>query len=830
MVCKRYAGLMLAMVAFGTQADTRDIEEVVVTAQKREQTLQEVPVAVSVVTADTIEKAQINDILDLQSVIPSLRVTQLQTSGNTNFIIRGFGNGANNAGIEPSVGVFVDGVYRSRTAAAITDLPNLDRIEVLRGPQSTLFGKNASAGVINVVTREANPYNMGDEPTGSIGLSFGNFNQVIVDGDITAKLADNIGASFSGYANQRDGYFENNVTGTELNERDRYGFRGEIVYVPTDDLSIRAIADYDVIDEACCGVANLVNGPTGAAVQAVGGNLIPEDAFAQEQFLDFDPTNEIDNWGFSLQADYALTDSIELTSITAYREVDRFENADVDFTSAALVSGNTGQTDIQTFTQEVRLAGSLGENIDWLVGGFYFDEEVDQTTEITYGTAFRPYADILAAGGVTATEVALGLPAGTFFAQGQGARETGSQTDETFSLFAQADFYLGDRTTVTLGLNYTDVQKEASVTAVNTDVFSGLDFTAIGFAGAFGALSGGLAPTPVNIAANPTVAATASAVSTTPCSTTTPPPGCNELLGLTALQFLPPFQGFPNSVENGQSDDDEITWTARVAYDFSDNINVYGSASTGFKATSWNLSRDSRPVATDLAGIQAGGFAVNNIVPGTRFAGPEESTVYELGLKGRWGGNYINVAIFDQTIDGFQSNIFTGTAFTLINAGEQSSVGVELDSLWAVTDNFDLSFSGIFMDPEYDDFPNSSVGDLTGEQPAGIHEVSISIAGTYYFNIGSDIIGFARADYLYEDEVQVVENVPADIASREVGQLNASLSFTYQDRYELLLWGRNLNDDEYLLSAFPSVAQAGSFSGYPNQPRTYGITFRTRFQ
>lgn len=110
-------------MAFGAQAE---MEEVVVTAQKREQTLQEVPVAVSVVTSDTIEKAQINDILDLQSVVPALRVTQLQTSGNTNFIIRGFGNGANNAGIEPSVGVFVDGVYRSRTAAAITDLPNLN--------------------------------------------------------------------------------------------------------------------------------------------------------------------------------------------------------------------------------------------------------------------------------------------------------------------------------------------------------------------------------------------------------------------------------------------------------------------------------------------------------------------------------------------------------------------------------------------------------------------------------------------------------------------------------------------------------------------------------
>ncbi|MDH4001780.1 MAG: Plug domain-containing protein, partial [Xanthomonadales bacterium] len=121
------------------------MEEVVVMATKREQTLAEVPLAVTVVNSRTLEQAQINDMIDLQGLVPSLRVTQLQTTGNTNFVIRGFGNGANNPGIEPSVGVFVDGVYRSRSASALADLPNLERIEVLRGPQSSLFGKNASA-------------------------------------------------------------------------------------------------------------------------------------------------------------------------------------------------------------------------------------------------------------------------------------------------------------------------------------------------------------------------------------------------------------------------------------------------------------------------------------------------------------------------------------------------------------------------------------------------------------------------------------------------------------------------------------------------------------
>src|SRR5690606_31990254 len=143
--------------------------EIVVTATKRQQTLQDIPVAVSVTTAETIERAQIRDLKDLSSVVPSLRVGERQTSANTNFFIRGFGNGANNAGIEPSVGVFVDNVYRSRTAAQIADLPDVERVEVLRGPQSTLFGKNASAGVVSIVTKKPQ-FTFG----GNVEASYGN--------------------------------------------------------------------------------------------------------------------------------------------------------------------------------------------------------------------------------------------------------------------------------------------------------------------------------------------------------------------------------------------------------------------------------------------------------------------------------------------------------------------------------------------------------------------------------------------------------------------------------------------------------------------------------
>ena len=368
---------------FAQESDT--IEEVIVMATKREQTLAEVPLAVSVVDSRTIEQAQINDMVDLQGMVPSLRVTQLQTTGNTNFVIRGFGNGANNPGIEPSVGVFVDGVYRSRSAAALADLPNLQRIEVLRGPQSTLFGKNASAGVINIVTATPNM----DAYSGSASVTFGNYNLWILKGDISGPISDTLGFSLSVSSNDRNGYFKNLETGSEINERNRWGVRGQLLWLPTDNFSLRLIADYDKINEKCCGVANLFNGPTGFAIGLVGGDLVPNDGFAYENYYDFDPTNEITNQGISLQADYNFADDMLLTSITSYRELSRNDNVDVDFTSAQLVGFNAGDTGIDTFTQEVRLSQTKGP-VDWMLGAFYFDETVTYDNAVIYDAAMNP--------------------------------------------------------------------------------------------------------------------------------------------------------------------------------------------------------------------------------------------------------------------------------------------------------------------------------------------------------------------------------------------------------------------------------------------------------
>ena len=300
---------------------------------------------------------------------------------------------------------------------------------------------------------------------------------------------------------------------------------------------------------------------------------------------------------------------------------------------------------------------------------------------------------------------------------------------------------------------------------------------------------------------------------------------------LQELQFFPPFVDFPNAVEGGSTNDEDTSVTLRLAYDLTDNVNVYGSYATGFKATSWNLSRDSRPTLGSHVQLGAAGILTPNLTTGTRYAGPEDSKVFEIGVKGAYRDVAFNLAVFDQSIEGFQSNIFTGTGFTLRNAGEQSTQGLELDTQWNVTDQLLLGFAGTLLDPVYDSFPNSASGDISGQTPSGIPEVTTSTSATYTFGIKS-LDAFVRGDWQYEGPADYFDD-PADQAlinyQKEVSTFNASAGITTEGGLGITVWGRNIFDDEYITVAFPAVAQPGSLSGYPNQPATYGLTVRKAF-
>lgn len=816
------------LLSVGAQAQQDDdsgyaLEEIIVTASKRPQTLQSTPIAVSVTGADTIEKARVLDISDLQSVVPSLRVTTLQSSSNTNFVIRGFGNGANNAGIEPSVGVFIDGVYRSRSAAAIGDLPRLQRVEVLRGPQSTLFGKNASAGVISVVTAAPS-----FESEGRVEVQYGNYDQKLVKAYVTGGVSDTLALSLSGSWNKRDGYTEALEPGVpDLNDRDRFNVRTQALWEPTESVTFRLIADYSEIDEICCAVTNIVNGPTAGIISGLLGGAVLDDAnpFSYTSPINEIPINQIEDGGISIQGDVDF-DGWSLTSISSYRSNDSLNDTEPDYTGAEILDSAFNEANIDTYTQEIRLTSTGDNKVDWMVGGYYFKEDITQVQGLEYGADARGYIDILAGGTLGLLELLSGSPAGSFFNADTITRETFTQDNEAYSLFATVDIHINDRLTLTGGANYTNDKKTVTGSTVNGDVLSSIDlFTVNGgaipaaFFGAGFAGATGLAPTPENIAAVEAGAPGTSAAIQAGVDA--------NIVGLQALQFQPQFVSFPNSVEDGLSSDDKLTWTARLSYELSDNVNVYFSAATGYKATSWNLSRDSRPVAGDAAALAAAGLLQANPDFRTRFAGPEEATVYEIGLKARFDRGAINVAIFDQSLDGFQSNIFLGTGFTLVNAGKQSTKGVEVDATWAPTDALTLTFAGTYLDPIFDSFVNGPGGDFSGLRPAGIHEFSMTSSATYDHEFENGAFGYIRADWLYESDVQVVDNIPG--ITRKVNQFNASAGITFENGVGLAVFARNIFNDEYFLSAFPGVIQTGTVNGYTNTPRLWGVSLTYDF-
>ncbi|WP_293643018.1 TonB-dependent receptor [Sphingopyxis sp. RIFCSPHIGHO2_12_FULL_65_19] len=834
--------------------DTDYGNDIIVTASKRSQTLQDTPVAVSVTSAAQLEESQIRDLIDLQSSVPSLRVSQLQSSANTNFIIRGFGNGANNAGIEPSVGVFIDGVYRSRSAAQIGDLPNVERIEVLRGPQSTLFGKNASAGVISIVTQKPQ-YDFG----GSAEVTYGNYNAITVKGDVTGPISDTVAFSIGGSYNRRDGYAQDLNLDTDVNDRNRWGVRGQLLFEPTDALSIRLIGDYDKIDENCCIAGNVIAGPTVAITNALAGgpSVDANNPFSYDVYNNFLSSNEIENYGGSAQIDYDLG-NLALTSISAYRKVQADTNQDSDFTAADLIGEKSDNVGIDTFTQEIRLTSDFDGPINFLLGGYYFNEKVDQTSAIRFGTDFRPYGNVLiqaASGGalnVDLLEGTLGAlegnPAkyvGQFFRAGTGLDEGYEMKNEAFSIFGTVDFEVTDRLTLTVGGNYTKDRKRFSTDVVSSDVFSGINLDAAAYAPFRNQLllGGALQQAGVNPNNPAAVAAFATNPATAPifqqfvafANANQNNPAANPLNGLKAFQFLPPFLNVPNAVESGKTNDGDFSYSVRAAYELTDTVNIYATYATGFKASSINLSRDSRPTAADLPAIISGGLGVPNLVSGSRFANPEESTVYEFGLKGQWDVAAVNVAVFKQSIKGFQSNVFTGTGFALANAGKQSTFGIEFDGSVRPVDGLTLTLAATYLDAKYDSFINSAFGDISGTTPAGIPELSLSMGGTYTYEFAGGTKAIAHVDYSYESPVQIVEGLsgfPASVAQnlkREVNSLNASFTVRLTNGLDVGVWGRNLTNAQYLTTIFPAVAQAGSVSGYPSQPRTYGGTVRFKF-
>ena len=799
-----------------TQPSATDASsDIIVTATKRPQTLQDVPVSVAVTSQQTLERAQIRDLGDLQSVVPSLKVVQGTSVAETNFFIRGFGNGAGNVGIEGSVGVFIDGVYRSRSAASLNDLPEVERIEVLRGPQSTLFGKNVSAGAINIVTRRPQ-----FRPGGSAELSLGNYGQIVAKGTVTGPLSKTLALRVSGNVNERHGTIRNIATGSKLNNRDRYSIRGDLLWTPTANLGVRIIADYNKIDERCCGTAQLLNGPATqfiAAPRPFGlGALVttPANRFDRTTALNVDPVNTIVGKGISGEIDYDFGGA-KLTSITAYRDQLTNSAQDVDFTGADL-SSRVDHTRTKTFTQEVRLASDGKGRLNWLVGAFYDHENLDTSSTVSFGRDIRAYVDALSGqssfipgrSNIFAFEYLQSLvtpsirPGATYFQPGVAIVAPFTLKQDSVSLFGQADYKVTDALTLTGGLAYLSDRKASTSNIVLYDRFSLLNLQ--------------------NVPQLPFLGLPA-----------------NAFGGLGALQFFygnAPTHGpvnYPNANESGVLKGHKLTYLARAQYKLG-RVNAYVSYSTGWKAGAFNLSTDARAPTNGVG----------------RTADPENVTLYEAGLKTNFRGGFINLAVFHQAIKGFQSNAYTGTGYSLVNAGKESVKGFEVDAAAQPLPWLALTGGLTYLDAKYNSFTrapcvtfdtvqcpqNPATGgfpafrDLSGKRPAGIPKWNASTSATISHRFDGGLSAFIRGEYDYSSKTLLTETTPASVGTYGVHNVNASLGIASEPLgAQILFWARNLTNTKTVVFSFPTVAQTGSYSGFPGEPRTYGVTLSKRF-
>ena len=356
-------------------------DDIIVTAQKRTESAQDVPISLTVISAAALERSNYNEFNDIQRFSPGLVITDSSNSRATGVTIRGIGTSTFSDAIEQSVGIVIDGVVIGRVPGAISDLVDVERVEVLRGPQGTLFGKNASAGVISIVTRQ--PTNT-FEALGSI--SYATLDEIKLFGAVSGPIvADKVLARISGYRNTRDGLITNVRTGQDLNNRNEYGFRGKLLLKPVETLDITLAGDYSRRDQRCCTwtTRDITPGNFIGAIQrgvgVVAGpqnnqvNLGGDQAFKGADTPDAYQRSTI--WGVSGEANLDLG-AVSLTSITAFRKWNGQDDLDADQTPLPLLVFNRGTTRQRQFTQELRLTSPADQFISYVAGGFYFKQHM----------------------------------------------------------------------------------------------------------------------------------------------------------------------------------------------------------------------------------------------------------------------------------------------------------------------------------------------------------------------------------------------------------------------------------------------------------------------
>jgi len=798
-------------------------DEVIVTATKRAETIFDVPLAVTAVSGETLSKAQIRDISDLQKIAPALTFSQSTGGLQSVFSIRGIGTAGNNTGLEQSVGVIIDGVYRGRPGAAMNDYININQIEVLRGPQGTIFGKNTSAGVINV--RTAKP---SFESTVLADVTLGNYGLQQYRGMISGPISENLAISVAGSHQKRDGYIDNLTDSSTLNNRDRWSIRGQLLWEPIDELSIRIIADHSQADENCCVAVPVLYGPATGAIRAVGGQVVPSvagtlgvytggvtDISARDVFVTpaqpfLDPLN--DN-GISVEVEWDLG-GVTATAISAYRTFESIPNIDADFTSANIFDSVIGQHLNET-SLELRFASNGDNMIDWLVGGYFFDQNIDADNFLGFGPDTRNYIRFVTpttpnpfTGGATQinvvdlVELITGNAPGTFFASGQASTDSYIYDNSSYAFFGNGTWHVSDRLDITAGARYTKEDKTADYRINSTDPFSQLPL---------GVIAGG------------------------------------AFAGLSSLQTAPAVVPFDVDFS-----DDNFSFALSASYEVSDALNVYARFAQGYKSGGFNLNRNGPNTApgtpdrvanfATLVAADPGLTPVQSLRDAVTFQ-PETVDAYELGFKSRWFDRRLKLdgTFFYQTLDNFQANSFNGTVFTIRNAGSLEGKGVEVDYSFQITDNFSATGGATFQDISYKTFLGASATaaqaamgmptqDLSGAKPNFVSDVIVTGSLDYVQPISDKHEITARLGYRYRSDYTTGQDNDAITLQDSYITVDGSIGIQSESGlWAFDIWGKNLTDETIANIIFDTPLQAGSFSAFLEAPATYGATLRLKY-
>ena len=518
------SGVAHAQTAAPAASAAPNVDEIVVTAQKRTQSLQDVPIVVTTVSRQLLQDSGVKDIKDLTLLTPGLLVTSTTSESVTSARIRGIGTVGDNVGLESSVGVVIDGVYRPRNGVGFGDLGDVDRIEVLKGPQGTLFGKSTSAGVINVITAKPSfNYGAHAEFTG------GNYGSYGGSASITGPIIkDVLAGSFSVTDRQRDGFYKvqdgkGPNTASDDQDRDFYSLRGQLLYIPNDQLSVRAIADYTHRNEHCCSAVEVRGGVTTGIVQVLAapqgqGEPTTPNPYNRQSYENRPDVQNIHDDGISIEANYRLPslNNATITSISAIRDWKSTGGSDVDFTNADLLyepTNGLNSSEFADISQELRFSGTAGK-LDYTVGGFYSHEHLRSNFAIATGNDFDTYLNLLLSAAADPEIRPAGLaglegpnflkslfgPNATYPANGM-AVDQYRQNDETYAVFTNDTYHITPKLDLNIGLRYTDDHKSVTSNSFNT----------VGVGNACTAVSNGAA-TPVTSPATGLVAGLGSAV------------------------------------------------------------------------------------------------------------------------------------------------------------------------------------------------------------------------------------------------------------------------------------------------------------------------------